>query len=235
MSQEMKPINSPKDIPADLGDEERMEFLETHGVSEAFLESAEEASGDERPRPRTRPINVRFDDFTLDRLKAMAGRRNVGYQTLLKTFVLERLYEEEKREGALPAGRPQERSIPEERAHERLDWLYDVHEYTKEHEDLLEDPDLDGITASRLASNSSGLLLELSGEIKEASRKKGFPPNKLRRMMKAFGKLKAFCERVLALYEERFGAEEHDGGAEDPGESAYSAIEEAEKVLNESR
>ncbi len=115
MNQEMKPINNLKDIPADLSDEEQIKFLETHGVSEEFLEKAEEASEDERPRPRTRPINVRFDDFTLNRLKEMAGRRNVGYQTLLKTFVLERLYEEEKREGALPTGQTQEQRISDKR------------------------------------------------------------------------------------------------------------------------
>jgi hypothetical protein len=196
MNQEKKPINNLKEIPADLSDEEQIKFLETHGVSEEFLEKAEEASEDERPRPRTRPINVRFDDFTLDRLKEMAERRNIGYQTLLKTFVLERLYEEEKREGALPAGQTQEQRISDKRDQKkRWDWQNDVHEYIKDHGDLLEDPELDSITTSRLASNSSSLLLELSGEIKEASRTKGFPPNKLRRKMKAFDKLKVFCER----------------------------------------
>jgi regulator of sigma D len=39
---------------------------------------------------------------------------------------------------------------------------------------------------------------------------KGFPPKKLRRMMKAFDKLNAFCERVLAFYDQRFGAQEDD-------------------------
>lgn len=233
MNQEMKPINNLKDIPADLSDEEQIMFLETHGVSEEFLEKAEEALEDERPRPRTRPINVRFDDFTLNRLKEMAERRNIGYQTLLKTFVLERLYEEEKREGALVTGQTQEQRISDKSDQGRRDWLDDVHEYIQEHEDLLEEPDLDSITTSRLASNSSSLLLELSGEIKEASRKTGFLPNKLQRM-KAFDKLKAFCERVLAFYEERFGAQEHDE-ADDLEESAYSAIEEAEKILRESR
>jgi predicted DNA binding CopG/RHH family protein len=48
---------------------------------------------------RTTPIAVRFDQFTLMRLKALAAARNTGYQTLLKEFVIERLYEEEKREG----------------------------------------------------------------------------------------------------------------------------------------
>ena len=31
----------------------------------------------------------------------LAARRNTGYQTLLKEFVVERLYEEEKREGII--------------------------------------------------------------------------------------------------------------------------------------
>lgn len=103
MNSEKKPINNIEEIPRNLSDEERMDFLEQHGVSEAFLDAVEDASDEERPRPRTKSINVRFDDFTLGRLKTLAGRRNVGYQTLLKAFVQERLYEEEKREGLLSA------------------------------------------------------------------------------------------------------------------------------------
>ncbi len=38
---------------------------------------------------------------TLARLKRLARKRHKGYQTLLKEFVIERLYEEEKREGLL--------------------------------------------------------------------------------------------------------------------------------------
>ncbi|MEJ7842824.1 MAG: CopG family antitoxin [Rubrobacter sp.] len=102
MNQRTKPIDSPKEIPPNLSDEERRDFLMEHGVSESFLENTEEAPEDERPRPRTKPINVRFDDFTLSRLKALADSRNVGYQTLLKMFVQERLYEEEKKEVASP-------------------------------------------------------------------------------------------------------------------------------------
>jgi hypothetical protein len=51
-----------------------------------------------RARGRTTPIAVRFDEFTIKRLKDLAARRNTGYQTLLKEFVVERLYEEEKRD-----------------------------------------------------------------------------------------------------------------------------------------
>lgn len=112
MNQKAKPIDDLKEIPANLSNEEQIEFLETHGVSEEFLNNTEEVSEDERPRPRqrTRPINVRFDDFMLGRLKELAKRRNVGYQTLLKEFVAERLYEEEKRgRGILDV---EERAVP---------------------------------------------------------------------------------------------------------------------------
>lgn len=50
---------------------------------------------------RTTPIAIRFDQFTLKRLKTLATLHNKGYQTLLKEFVIERLYEEEKRAGII--------------------------------------------------------------------------------------------------------------------------------------
>jgi hypothetical protein len=74
---------------------------------EAELAEAEErqqrghATRPPRTRGRTTPIAVRFDEFTIKRLKELAVRRNTGYQTLLKEFVVERLYEEEKREGII--------------------------------------------------------------------------------------------------------------------------------------
>jgi predicted DNA-binding protein len=46
-------------------------------------------------------LSVRFDDETIRRLKAVSEKKNKGYQTLLKEFVTERLYEEGKREGLL--------------------------------------------------------------------------------------------------------------------------------------
>lgn len=44
---------------------------------------------------------VRFEDDVLQRMRALAAKKRMGYQTLLKAFVLERLYEEEKREGLI--------------------------------------------------------------------------------------------------------------------------------------
>jgi hypothetical protein len=72
------------------------EFLEQEARREKAL------SMQDKIRPgRTTPIAVRFDRFTLKRLRALAALRNTGYQTLLKEFVVERLYEEEKREGII--------------------------------------------------------------------------------------------------------------------------------------
>jgi uncharacterized protein (DUF4415 family) len=50
---------------------------------------------------RTRPVGIRFDEDVLKRLKALAAQKGKGYQTMLKEFVMERLYEEEKREGII--------------------------------------------------------------------------------------------------------------------------------------
>lgn len=70
------------------------EFLEQQATREKILRMQNAI----RPG-RTTPIAIRLDRFTLKRLKALAALRNTGYQTLLKQFVVERLYEEEKREG----------------------------------------------------------------------------------------------------------------------------------------
>jgi hypothetical protein len=95
----IQPINDPKEMPSGLSDEEQLAYWETHGLTEEYLQKTEEVPEEERPRTRTSPISVRFDAHTLSRLKSLAEKRGVGYQTLLKEFVTERLYEEEKREG----------------------------------------------------------------------------------------------------------------------------------------
>lgn len=242
MSEKPKPIHNLEDIPVNLSDEEHIDFLTTHGVSEKFLESTEEVPEDERPRSRTRPINVRFDDFTLSRLKNLAESRNVGYQTLLKEFVIERLYEEERRQGALPARhmprteaaeKPFEAAGEDETAKPR-DWQSWVYDFVKENQELLEDSDIDSITLSRLAKNASTPLLELSQEIRKASSKEGYPAARLRRMLKGYDKLKNFTEETLALHKEKFGEPKEDAEGR-ATEGAYDVVREAEHIVNESR
>src|ERR671912_709191 len=138
MSDRAKPIDDLSDMPENLSDEEQIEFLETHGVSEEFLEKTKAVPEDERPRPRSRSINIRVDDFTLGRLKGLAERRNVGYQTLLKEFVVERLYEEEKRQGVLPVGQaPEAESGEERKAAKPRDWQQWAHDFEKENKEFL--------------------------------------------------------------------------------------------------
>ena len=224
MNREKKPIDSPRDISAGLSDEERMAFLEEHGVSEYFLKNAQEAPEEERPRPRTKPVNIRFDDFTLRRLKSLAERRNVGYQTLLKEFVTERLYEEERRQGVLPVGQAPEAESGEKRKAAKLrDWQQWVYDFEKENKELLEDPDVDSITLTRLAKNASTPLLKLSQEIKRASAREDYPAARLGRMMKGYDRLLKFTEVTLALYEEKFGAQEKDAEG-DETEDAYDLV-----------
>lgn len=237
--QDNEPINSLKDIPVNLNDEERMDFLMRHGVSEEFLENVEEASEEERPRPRTRPINVRFDDFTLGRLKDMAGRRNVGYQTLLKDFVVERLYQEELREGVLSAGEGEElvqtrklaQSEGEQEALRPGDWQAWAYSFALENEELLTDPDVDSISLSRLAQNASSRLLELSGEIRQASAKQGFPATRLRRMVKGYERLKVLTTKTLELHENKFGTDKPEGQVDDSKSAARQVVQEAESIL----
>lgn len=97
-------INSLDEIPDFASDEEEADFWDTHSFSEELLESLPPVPDEELP-PVRNPLSVRFDRDTLTRLKALARKKHVGYQTLLKQFVIERLYEEERREGILPARR----------------------------------------------------------------------------------------------------------------------------------
>ena len=99
-------IYSPADIPAFSSEADEARFWDTHSWSDDLLDGAAKGPRDpDLPPPRTRgkkqaaPISLRLADNTTERLKRLAARRGMGYQTLLKQFLLERLYEEEKREG----------------------------------------------------------------------------------------------------------------------------------------
>ena len=99
-------VYSEDDIPAFRSEREEHEFWNTHVFSEEFIDQAL-ARGEEVPAPPTRErkrstsTSLRLDEDTLKRLRQLASKKGKGYQTLLKEFVLERLYEEEKREGVV--------------------------------------------------------------------------------------------------------------------------------------
>jgi hypothetical protein len=207
-------VYDPKDVPEGLTDEEQIRFWETHDVTEEFLAKVEEAPEGERPRPRqrTRSIDV-LDDSTLERLKELADRRNVDSDTLLNNFVAERLYEEEKREGILAAGQIKESQASagaarEGQAVKKRDWQSEAYAFVKENQRIIEDNNLDFIVSSRLLKDATGLLLEISNEIKAAGRRDKFPPVRLNRMMKGYNKLEEFVTKAFEAHEAKFGLPE---------------------------
>ena len=102
----MTTIQHAVEIPRFTSEAEEREFWATHTLSRTVVEQAARAPDDPLPppSPRTRSIPIRFDGTTIARLKALAAQRGIGYQTLLKEFVIERLYEEEKRSGLIAPG-----------------------------------------------------------------------------------------------------------------------------------
>ncbi|OLV16845.1 hypothetical protein [Deinococcus marmoris] len=115
----LPPVNSREEIPEDMTTEEAAEFWDTHSIGPGLIEegkndpetqafAARLRGGQPRPSPRqprqpraTFVTSLRLDTDTEQRLKHVAEIKKIPYQTLLKQFVGERLYEEEKRLGVI--------------------------------------------------------------------------------------------------------------------------------------
>lgn len=101
-------VYDPVDIPDFGSEQEEARFWDTHTWSGELLDEAAKAPRDPdlppaRSKTLSRATSLRLGQSTLTRLKTLARKKGLPYQTLLKSFVLERLYEEEKREGILPS------------------------------------------------------------------------------------------------------------------------------------
>jgi hypothetical protein len=90
----MIPVNDPAEIPRFANEAEEHEFWGVHEIGPGMMARARRHG-----EGRTRPVPIRFDSTTLARLRRLADGRGIGYQTLLREFVMERLYEEEVRDG----------------------------------------------------------------------------------------------------------------------------------------
>jgi uncharacterized protein (DUF4415 family) len=106
----LKTIKSWDEVPEFKSEREEHEFWGSHRLSEELLETfVPRSKRDNLPPPRertiTRPrkgsVSVRMENDLVNRLKALAAVKGIGYQTLLRQFVADRVYEEEKREGIL--------------------------------------------------------------------------------------------------------------------------------------
>lgn len=82
-------------VPPFTSEQEEAEFWATHD-STAFMEDTEpvEITFIDHRQPK-KQIALRLDGETIDALKAVARRKGVGYQTLIRLWVNERLEQEQ--------------------------------------------------------------------------------------------------------------------------------------------
>ncbi|MFZ2359948.1 MAG: BrnA antitoxin family protein [Anaerolineae bacterium] len=82
-------------IPKFATEQEEAEFWTTHDSTD-FIEDTEAVDitfiDDRRPKKQ---IALRLDGETIEALKAVARRKGVGYQTLIRLWVNERLEQEQ--------------------------------------------------------------------------------------------------------------------------------------------
>jgi hypothetical protein len=94
-------VEDPLDIPTFRTEAEEATYWATHTFGDGLLAQMRPAREVDprlpQPRAPSSPITIRFESDILYRLRALAAARGVGYQTLLKRFVTERLYDEERR------------------------------------------------------------------------------------------------------------------------------------------
>ncbi|MGH3144896.1 MAG: CopG family antitoxin [Rubrobacter sp.] len=110
MTRKGKEIKSWDELPSFASEREEQAWWDEHDISEELLETFEPRSERTKlppprektvTRPRKAPVSVRMEEDLVSRLKGLAAIKGVGYQTLLRQFVADRVYEEEKREGIL--------------------------------------------------------------------------------------------------------------------------------------
>jgi predicted DNA binding CopG/RHH family protein len=109
MAEQRKNIRSWDEVPSFASEEEEQAWWDEHDVSDELLQAFGPVEEGTLPpprersvtRPRKAPVSVRMEEDLVARLKGLAAIKGIGYQTLLRQFVADRVYEEEKREGVL--------------------------------------------------------------------------------------------------------------------------------------
>ncbi len=84
-----------KTIPHFDNEDEEREFWATHDSTEFIdWDRAEKNPTFPRLKPSTRSVSIRLPESLLARLKMLANKRDVPYQSLMKTFLAEKVREE---------------------------------------------------------------------------------------------------------------------------------------------
>ncbi len=87
-----------KELPKFRNEEEEARFWASHDATEYLDFSKGKRVVFPRLKPSTETISLRLPKSTLAHLKALANKRDVPYQTLLKLFLAERVEAELRRE-----------------------------------------------------------------------------------------------------------------------------------------
>ncbi len=97
-------IYSHEQIPDFANETEEAKFWDTHTWSEEQRQKAKEDvdAPPIRTEQKMKGVYIKFYASDLERYHKLATIKDIPYQTLIKQFASERLYEEEKREGLLP-------------------------------------------------------------------------------------------------------------------------------------
>jgi predicted DNA binding CopG/RHH family protein len=83
-----------KKIPDFASEDEERAFWTTHDSAEYVDWDAAEEILLPRLKPTTQTISLRLSRMMLDELRAMANKRDVSYQALIKVFLKERIDQE---------------------------------------------------------------------------------------------------------------------------------------------
>jgi predicted DNA binding CopG/RHH family protein len=85
-----------KTIPKFKSEQEEAEFWDTHDSTDYLDDTEPTELTFVDARPQKRSISLRIDGDAIDALKDIAGRKGMGYQTLIRMWVMERLEKEVK-------------------------------------------------------------------------------------------------------------------------------------------
>lgn len=85
-------------LPKFTSEQKESEFWDTHDSTE-FLDETEPVDGTFLDaRPPKKQISLRLDPAAVERMKAIAAGKGIGYQTLIRMWVMERLAQEKRPE-----------------------------------------------------------------------------------------------------------------------------------------
>ena len=86
--------NTLKDIPTIESEDEEREFWATHDSTEYIAWGEAAPAYFPKLKPSTKSISLRLPEMMLDKLRLIANKRDVPYQSLMKVFLQERINQE---------------------------------------------------------------------------------------------------------------------------------------------